>query len=134
MDETTLQIYNDSFEACIARPEFLPRFYEIFIGASPEIRERFRHTDLRKQCRIVRKSLYVLTLAAVGTDEARQEIARLGASHGQTGMGIAPHLYDLWLQCLLQAVSEFDPAWSERVERSWRQMFEPHLAALKRFS
>lgn len=134
MDESTLEIYNDSFEACIGNPGFLPRFYAIFIAASPEIGERFRHTDLRRQYRVVRKSLYVLTLASAGTPEAALEIARLGASHGRSGMHIAPHLYDLWLQCLLQAVSEFDPSWSERVERSWRQMFEPHIAALKAFS
>jgi hemoglobin-like flavoprotein len=134
VDERTLEIYNNSFEACLGRPDFLPRFYSLFLGSSPAVAKRFVHTDLPTQCRILKKSLYVLTLASTGTAESGKEIERLGKSHGRDGMNIPPEMYDLWLSCLLRAVSEFDPAWNSEVEASWRRMFGVHLSKLKRHS
>jgi hemoglobin-like flavoprotein len=133
-DERTVELYNDSFESCVSSEGFLPRFYELFIGSSPLIREKLKNTDLKKQVRILRKSLYVLTMASLGTDEAEQEIVRLGESHGRHGLNIQPFMYDLWLDCLLQAVSEYHTGWNAEVEQSWRVMFAPHIARLKSYS
>ena len=134
MDERTVELYNNSFEYCMSRAGFLPRFYDLFVGSSPHIREKFKSTDLKRQARILRKSLYVLTMAAVGTYEAEKEITRLGESHGRQGLNIEPFMYDLWLDCLLQAVSEYDANWNSEVEQSWREMFAPHIARLKSYS
>lgn len=134
MDERSVELYNDSFEYCMSRAGFLPRFYDLFVASSPEIREKFKDTDLKRQARMLRKSLYVLTMASVGTYEGQQEITRLGESHGRHGLNIEPFMYDLWLNCLLQAVSEYDINWNAQVEQSWRQMFAPHIASLKSFS
>lgn len=134
VDERTLEIYNDSFEYCLSREGFLPRFYELFTHASPEVRETFRNTDFERQTRILKKSLYVLTMASVGTDDARNELLRLGLSHGRQGMNIPPQLYDLWLDCLMQTVREFHSEWHPDIERSWRDMLGPHIAVLKSHS
>ncbi len=132
--ERILEVYNDSFEHCLAKEGFLPRFYELFTASSPEVRDKFKDTDLRRQAWILRKSLYVLTMASVGTGEARDELIRLGNSHGPRGLNIPAALYDLWLECLLRAVEEFDANWSPEVERSWREMLGPHIAVLKSYS
>ncbi len=134
LDEKTLELFNRSFETCVARPGFIERFYQIFIASSPEVRDKLKDTDLKKQARIIKKSLYVLTLASIETEEVRQELASLGHSHGREGMRIGPHLYELWLDCLLQAVREFDPGWSEDVSSSWRRMFGPYISTLKSYS
>lgn len=134
MDEKTLGIFNDSFEYCLSKEGFLPRFYNLFMESSPEVREKFRNTDIRRQSRILKKSLFVLTLVSAGTDEAREELIRLGNSHGAQGMKIPAYLYDLWLECLLQAVREFHTNWHPEIELSWRKMLGPHLAVLKSFS
>ncbi len=134
MDEKTLEIFNDSFENCLSNRAFLPRFYELFTESSPEVGERFRQTDVLRQSKILKKSLYILTMATVGTDESRNELIRLGNSHGVQGMKIPAYLYDLWLVCLLRAVRECHTEWHPEIERSWRKMLGPHIAILKSFS
>ena len=134
MDERTLELFNRSFESCVARPGFLERFYAIFIDSSPDVRGKFEHTDLKRQAQIVKKSLYILTMASLETEEVLEEIARLGQSHGREGMKIETRMYELWLDCLLQAVREFDPRWSPEVGESWRRMFSPYLSRLKEYS
>ncbi len=133
-DARAIELYNNSFEHCMAKEGFLLHFYEIFIGSSSEVREKFSNTDFRKQVRILRKSLYVLTMAAVGTAEAEAELRRLGHSHGKAGMNIDPSMYDLWLDCLMRAVKAYDPAWNPEVEKSWRAVLTPHIEKLKRYS
>ncbi len=134
LDERTFELFNNSFEACVGQPRFLERFYEIFINSSPEVQEKFKATDLKRQVRIIRKSLLVLTMASLGTEAVMEEIAHLGQTHGREGLKVGPHLYDLWLSSLLQAVSEVDPGWSRDVENSWRKMFAPYITALKSYS
>ncbi len=134
LDEKTLELFNRSFESCVARLGFLERFYAIFVGSSPEVRDKFKHTDLRTQAQIVKKSLYILTMASCETEEVREEIARVGWSHGREGMKIGMDMYDLWLGCLLQAVREFDPRWSQEVGEIWRQMLGPYISRLKEYS
>ncbi len=134
LDEKTLELFNNSFETCVAQPRFLERFYEIFICASPEVQERFRVIDMKEQVRILRKSMLALMMASFETKEVAEEMARLGRSHGRQGMKIGPHLYELWMDSLLQAASEFDPRWSLAVADSWRKMFAPYIATLKSYS
>ncbi len=134
MDERTLELFNRSFEACVGQAEFLKRFYEIFIESSPEVRAKFKDTDFVKQNRVLKKSLLRLTMAAAGTASAGEEIASLGRQHGREGLRIGADLYDLWLDCLLRAVSEFDPKWSPEVGDSWRKMFGRYISILKSYS
>jgi hemoglobin-like flavoprotein len=134
MDERTLELFNNSYESCVRHPRFLKRFYEIFLEASPEVREKFKGTDFEKQVRIIEKSLLLLTISCLGTKAVDEEIARLGERHGPQGMKIGAHLYDLWLDALLRTVSEFDPKWSQAVGDSWRKMFEPCITKLKSYS
>lgn len=133
MDEKTLEIYNDSFEYCLSKEGFLPRFYELFIDSSPEVRKKFMNTDIQRQSRILKKSLYVLTMASVGTEEARNELIRLGKTHGAQGMQIPDYMYDLWLNCLLRTVREFHTDWKPEIEASWHAMLDPHIEILKSF-
>jgi hypothetical protein len=30
-------------------------------------------------------------------------------------------LYDVWLECLIEAVKEFDPQYSDEIESLWRE-------------
>jgi hemoglobin-like flavoprotein len=134
MHEDTLELFNNSFEACVLRAGFLERFYQIFIDASPEVRDKFTNTNLAEQVRVMKRSLLLLTVASSGAEGVDEEIVRLGQKHGPQGLAVGAHLYDLWLDSLLQAVREFDPRWSPQVEESWRRMFIPYIDALKRFS
>lgn len=51
--------------------------------------------------------------------------------HGRDGRDIRPELYDLRLDCLLQAVKEFDDRCSDEVEAAWRHVMQEGVEFLK---
>ena len=44
---------------------------------------------------------------------------------------IPPDLYDVWLECLMQTLKEFDPEYSSEVELSWRVVLAPGITYMK---
>ena len=109
----------------------MKEFYDLFIASSDEVREKFRHTDLEQQRRMVADSLYLMAVAgqSPGREEsvAWSEMSRLAERHAQSDRNIRPALYDLWLDCLLQAAREHDPEFSPAVEAAWRDTLRPGI-------
>jgi len=48
-------------------------------------------------------------------------LPRLAKRHGRQDLDIPPGLYDLWLDCLLQAARRHDPQFSPEIEAAWRR-------------
>ncbi len=87
------------------------------------MRDKFRATDFRKQRRMLQTSFYVLVeYMTLGWPECQAYLERIAAAHSKRGRDIPPHLYDLWLDCLLLAVKEHDDMYSPAVENAWRYM------------
>ncbi len=127
-----VEIFNDSFARCIRGGRLFERFYEVFLASSPEVSEKFRNTDFRKQRRMLQTSFYMLVeYIALGWPECEAYLERIAAAHGKYGRDIAPHLYDLWLECLLQAVKECDDRYSPQVESAWRHMMGAGISFIK---
>lgn len=122
--------FNDSLERCLAVPGFLQRFYELFLESSPEVREKFRATDLVRQTRMLRISLYMVLEAGYGAPEATAHLERIGRLHSKHERDIPPHLYQLWLASLLAAVKEHDPRYAPATDSAWREMLAPGIASL----
>ena len=116
-DERTLRTFQDSLGRCNACPTFLDRFYEIFLAASPKVREKFAHTDFARQKEALRASLNSMFLAVNGSPE--RYLHNLAERHSSRDLNIGAELYDLWLDSLLAAVRECDPDFSPEVEKSW---------------
>jgi len=131
LSDRELMLFNDSLERCGARPGFLARFYEIFVASSPEIAEKFRGTDMRHQATLLRVSLYCVMLGAWGKPEGHAHLERIARIHSRAGRDISPSLYDLWLDCLVRAVREFDSSCDDDTERAWRRVLAPGIALLK---
>ena len=125
------EVFHNSFERCLAKPGFFNRFYELFLNSSPNIQDKFKNTDFRKQTQMVKKSLYRLTMASTRSKESLAELERIRQTHSPDHLNIEPYMYDLWLDSLLQTVKEYDKAWTPEVETSWRKMFEPYIEILK---
>lgn len=122
MTEAELEHFNDSLTRCTSTPRFLERFYELFLASSEAIREKFRHTDLKKQRRMLQASFYMLMLAADGKPETHGHLERLAEIHGDTRHNISAQMYETWLDCLIQAAQEHDPKFTPETERVWRRM------------
>lgn len=131
MARTELEIFDDSLGRCYADSRFLERFYQLFLEASPEARAKFQGTDMAQQRRMLKASLVLMMLAAGTKIEGMVHLERIAAEHGESGHAIPAPLYDVWLDCLLKAVREFDPDGDEQVLQAWRHVLEPGIAFMK---
>jgi hemoglobin-like flavoprotein len=123
VDAKTLDLFDRSLLRCESRWDFFDRFYDRFLAASPEVREKFAQTDFTRQKRALRASFHHLLLAA--QNEERGPDAYLGdiaARHGAGQMAIGSDMYDLWLDSLLATVKECDPDWSPAIEKAWEDV------------
>ena len=68
---------------------------------------------------------------ALGWPECEAYLERIASAHGKDGRDIAPHLYDLWLDCLLRAAKECAELWTPEVETAWRYMMGAGILFLK---
>jgi len=120
LDRGQIADFGASLGRCHATPGFIARFYELFVAASPEAAEKFKDTDLERQNLAMSSSLYALILVIEGGKAAILYLDKIARQHGREDLDIRPELYDVWLECLIETVSEFDPQYSDEIERLWR--------------
>ncbi|MEX2213903.1 MAG: globin [Phycisphaeraceae bacterium] len=120
LSEHDVSRLNDSLERCVRKPEFLERFYDLFLKSSEDVRNMFVGTDFRRLKRQLKHSLYVMLLAASGNEEAWREMDARAVRHDRNHLNVRPPLYELWLHCLVTAVSECDAKCDPDIERIWR--------------
>lgn len=131
MTEAERALFHDSLSRCTSDPRFLERFYESLLASSVEIRQKFQHTNLPKQRRMLQASLYMIMLAAEGLPEGDVHLARIAATHSRREHNTPPHLYDLWLECLIQTVRTYDRQCTPEVENVWARMMEHGMTYMK---
>lgn len=123
MSPITLAVFEASLKRCEARPDFLDVFYGKFLASSPEVAEKFAKTDFTRQKELLRISLHHLLLVArdpkQGPDPYLQDVA---VHHGAGQMAIGAHLYDLWLDSLIETVRTCDPECFPEVEKAWEEV------------
>lgn len=111
-------ILNASLQRCIHQPEFMSRFYRHFIESSPEIRDLFQQTDMKKQFEMMSKSLMTMIAASEANWLNDQELTTLAQKH--KNLKIKPEHYELWENSLLESIKECDPEYSEVVRNAWK--------------
>lgn len=110
--------------------DFMTRFYELFTEASPEIAERFRGTDMERQKEMLARSIH--EMVDFSTSRAASEhLRRTAERHDRKHRDIPPALYDLWLDCLVATVREFDTRFNDEIELAWRVVLAPGVAYMK---
>jgi hemoglobin-like flavoprotein len=112
-----------SLKRCLSKPDFLLDFYGIFMASSPEAREKFKDTDLKRQTEVLAETLWVMALAAESAPDSPtwRDLPRLAEKHDRAHLDIRPGLYDLWLDSLIDAVRRHDPVFSAEIEKVWRE-------------
>ena len=125
--ESILNTFHDSLERCGSSDHFLRRFYEIFVASSPVVAEKFANTDFRSQTRALKTSFYLAMLASDHYGEVEQYMQRIAVRHSRGDLDIPPEYYELWMDSLLLAVSEFDPRFNVEVEQAWRAIMQPAI-------
>ena len=126
-----IRIFNDSYARCNSRPDFLNRFYEIFFTSSEKAAKKFEHTDVEKQAAILKSSLHMMALSASGNPEGKEHMEGLAERHSRRDLDIEPEFYDVWLDCLVKTVEEFDPRFDENIGKAWRKVMKPGIDFMK---
>ena len=116
-----------SYHRCRVSEKFIDTFYEHFLAKSEEVREKFRDTDFARQKLMLRESLLMLLLVNQNEPGAIQELERLGERHSRRGVDIPPHLYDLWLDALCEAVEKHDPEYKPILDDKWQAAMQPGI-------
>ena len=109
---------------------FFDRFYEKFANASPEIAQAFKGTDMQRQRKMLEKSFYSLFIF-YATSNQNDYLEKIAHRHSRHEVNIKPELYDVWLECLMQTLAEFDPQYNRDVELAWRLVLSPGITYMK---
>ena len=71
--------------------------------------------------RALRQSLFLLVWDSTeGKYDDNEALRKIAKKHSPSQLNIPPHLYDLWLDALLQAVQKCDPIFTPRIAQAWR--------------
>jgi hemoglobin-like flavoprotein len=119
-DPTPKELFLQSVGRCVALDAFIPAFYERFLGASDEIKDKFRFTDFEKQNEMLRRSLELCAGATVGEPEALREINDRATTHDRDHLNIEARFYDIWRETIIGTARDFDDQWNETVEAAWQ--------------
>ncbi len=126
------ELFHDSYLRCVVSDQdaFFKRFYELFTAADPDISRIFAETDMERQLSLLQESLlYMIHFANSKTASIRMQ--RIATYHGSNEMNVPPHLFDLWLDCLVSTVRERDAQFEPQVEVAWRVFLAPGIAFIK---
>ncbi|WP_210397783.1 globin [Motiliproteus sediminis] len=128
------EVFDASFERVKCdqegRPGFFHAFYQRFIKADPRVAKHFADTNMEKQQKMLEKSFYRLLVfyATNSTDDYLEEVA---IRHSKLVLNIELELFDVWLECLIDTVRDYDPEYSDEVELSWRLLLATGIAYMK---
>jgi len=126
------EVFNDSYERCLAKDNFIDRFYERYIASNEDIARKFSHTDVEQQKTMLKASLHmIMALRLVDAEEAVTYFKRIGVVHGRDHHDIGPELYDLWLTSLMDVVEECDDRYTPEVDNAWRQLLTGGIEIMK---
>lgn len=130
VDHAAIQNARSSLSRCVAKPEFIQRFYDLFMASSTEVADLFRDTDFERQKKVLKDSLFLMLVAA-GTKKgpAHHELDRLAKRHRQ--IGVTADMYDVFVDALLEAAREHDPEFSDELEEDWRQAMHGPIERMK---
>ena len=106
---------------------FTDTFYDIFLAKSPEVAQKFRHTDFAHQKLALRQSLLMMIVFNRDSVSVRGELEALGERHSRQNVDIPPHLYTLWLDALCEALQLNDPKFAPQMEKKWRGAMQPGI-------
>ena len=110
------ELFLQSLERCADSEDFIPSFYERFVGSSEEIREKFRLTDFEVQNRMLLKSLRLVAGVTAGEPEALRELRARAETHDRRHLDIEPRLYRQWQTAIIETARKFDEKWDDDVE------------------
>lgn len=114
-----------SYGRCLQHGGFIARFYEIFMASHPDVPALFNGTDFGRQHVALRRGISAAIAHAGGSTLMRRTMEDMARVHSREGRApVTPSLYSFWVEALLTAVREHDPACDLALEQRWRDALE----------
>lgn len=118
-----------SLTRCLNQSGFISHFYQVFLGSAPEIAPMFQHTDMKRQHFMLAASLKTMVLYARTPLGAEPEsLKALAVRHDRNNRNIPAHLYQNWLEALVQSVTKFDPEFKPELLTAWRTVMQKGIS------
>ncbi|WP_207062958.1 globin [Motiliproteus sp. SC1-56] len=128
------RVFDESYERVLKRQldgeTFFQAFYRRFTASDPGVAVLFHHTDMQRQQQLLEKSFYRLVVF-YATNYADDYLEKIAQRHSKRELNIAPHYYDLWLDCLIDTLADFDPLFDANIELSWRLVLSTGITYMK---
>ena len=127
-EESYTRVFGTSIGITPTGEEFFRRFYQRFFAASPRVPKLFRETDMNRQVQMLKKSLYQMVALYI-TNTITDHLREIAERHRTLQMDA--ELYDIWLDCLIETVKEFDDQCDFTTELAWRLALAPAVTYMK---
>ena len=67
-----------------------------------------------------------------GNKYAYNVVTRHAETHSRRSLGVKPHLYELWLTSLMNAIERHDPSFCEELSKTWREYLGKAIEIMNR--
>jgi hemoglobin-like flavoprotein len=128
------ETFNDSYERILGLHNdgdvFIDKFYGRFTSSSPEVKEKFKNTNMENQKKMLKQSLFQM-MTFYTTKRDSDYMRDIASIHGKKGRDIPPELYELWLESLLETVKEMDPKYDREVGLAWKMILSMGITYMK---
>src|SRR5690606_27551230 len=118
-----------SYGRCCATPEFFADFYRTFLASSPDVAEKFTHTDIVAQNQLRRAAILIRVRYARCLPPTK--LQALAESHSRHRLDINPHLYSYWINALLDTIRHHDQEMDEAGIRAWDRVLTKGVEVIR---
>ncbi|MBN4082297.1 globin [Mariprofundus ferrooxydans] len=103
--------------------KLVSEFYVRLMAASDEIRKKFEGIDMAEQVSLLSHAI-VMSFLFIDKNQqvAKKCLDEVRTTHAQHNLNIAPELYDIWLECLLETVALCDPDANDELLSDWHDV------------
>ena len=127
-------LFSASYDRCINLHDgdvrFVNHFYGVLKGRDPDIAEIFEAFPVHHQVHVLRTALYLL-VDFCDNQTPSADFTKLVDSHTDNHLGLRPYMLEIWLECILETVAEYDPQFSEVTKAAWITKIKPGIDFLK---
>lgn len=117
--------YGRSLAADINNKKFLVRFYELFLSSDPEIRSMFLQTNILKQVNALKNGIdMVIEYEEKKGGSAGDVMEHIRDTHSPKNLGVTARHYQIWEDCLINVLSEYDQKFNSELESDWRTLIK----------
>lgn len=111
----TIAIVKGSMQRCLARHNFMDRFYDEFMK-NPDVSEKFKDTNMAMQKIVLKSSLYLMLGVANGSPGIAMN--KLAVAHDRNHRAISAILYQHWLNAMVNVVKATDLQITPEIENA----------------